>query len=114
MNGLHKLVAGRLRTEVVGPHPDVDALAAFAENALPDAERAQVLQHLGGCEDCRETLYLAAEHSPEVQPVLSFQPKPRPWLMFRWGAVAASVVIVGAAVIARYPAHRAPQQAQKQ
>jgi len=113
MNGLKKLVAGRLQTEIVEQHPDADVLTAFAENALRDVERAQILEHLGACKDCRETLYLAAEHSPEVQPVLSFQPKRRPWLMFRWGAVAASVVIVGAAVIARYPAHRAVQYSQQ-
>lgn len=114
MDGLKKLVAGRLATVAGEPHLDADVLTAFAEHALSDAEREQVLQHLGACKDCRETLHLAAEHSPEAQPVLSFQPKRRPWLMLRWGAVAASVVIVGAAVIARYPAPRAPQQLQKQ
>jgi len=113
MDGLKKLVAGRLRTEVVEQHPDADALTAFAEKALPDAERAQVLQHLGACNDCRDTLYLGTEYSPEAQPVLSFQPKRRPWLIFRWGAVAASVVIVGAAVIGRYPAHRGVAELQK-
>ena len=113
MDGLKKLVAGRLATAAVEQHPDPDVLNAFAEHALSDAERAQVLQHLGACKDCRETLHLAAEHSPEAQPVLSFQPKRRPWLMFRWGAVAASVVIVGATVIARYPARHAAQYSQK-
>jgi Carboxypeptidase regulatory-like domain/Photosynthesis system II assembly factor YCF48/Putative zinc-finger len=112
MDGLKKLVAGRLRTEVVAHHPDADVLSAFAENALSDAERVRILQHLGACNDCRETLYLAAS-APESQAVLSFQPKRRPWLMFRWGAVVASVVIVGAAVIARYPGHRPLQESQK-
>ena len=113
MDGLKKLVAGRLATVAVERHPDADVLTAFAEHALSDAEREQVLQHLGACKDCRDTLHLATEHSPEAQPVLSFQPKRRPWLMFRWGAVAASVVIVGAAVIARYPARQPLQYSQK-
>lgn len=113
MGGFKKLVAGRLATVAVEPHPDADVLTAFAEHALSDAEREQVFQHLGACKDCRETLHVAAEHSPEAQPVLSFQPKRRPWLMFKWGAVAASVVIVGAAVIARYPARQAIQYSQK-
>lgn len=113
MDGLKKLVAGRLATVAVEQHPDADVLTAFAEHALSDVEREQVLHHLGACKDCRETLHLAAEHSPEAQPVLSFQPKRRPSLMFRWGAVAASVVIVGAAVITRYPARQAVQYSQK-
>ena len=113
MDGLKKLVAGRLATAAVEQHPDPDVLNAFAEHALSDAEREQVLQHLGACKDCREALHLAADHSPEAQPVLSFQPKRRPWLMFRWAAVAASVVIVGAAVIARFPAHRTVLYSQK-
>ena len=103
MDGLKKLVTGRLQAEVVGQHPDADVLTAFAENALYDAERAQVLQHLGACNDCRETVYLAAENSPEAQKVLSFQPKLRWRLFYRWGALAASVVIVAGAIIARYP-----------
>jgi len=103
LDGLKKLVSQRWRTQAVEPHPDPDVLSAFAENALPESERAQVLQHLGACNDCRDTLYLAAEHSPQAQTVLSFQPKPRSWLMFRWGALAASVLIVAGAVIARYP-----------
>ena len=111
MDGLRKLVSGRLRTQVVGPHPDPDVLAAFAENALVQAERAQLLQHLGACDDCREILYLAAPDSAAAQKVLSFQPKRGAGLFFRWGALAASVVIVTAAVIARYPVFHARSKA---
>jgi len=110
MDGLRKLVSGRLRTQVVGPHPDPDVLAAFAENALVQGERAQLLQHLGACDDCREILYLAAPDSAAAQKVLSFQPKPRSGLVFRWGALAASLVIVGVAVTARHPQFHAARQ----
>ncbi|PYV65786.1 MAG: hypothetical protein DMG95_00810, partial [Acidobacteria bacterium] len=102
MGVLRKLVSGRLQAQAAGPHPDPDVLAAFAENALLQAERAQLLQHLGACHNCREILYLAAPDSAAAQQVLSYQPKRRSWMMFRWGALAASVVIVGVAVTARH------------
>src|SRR5437867_5551636 len=103
MDRFRKFVSGRLQVQAAGPHPDPDVLAAFAENALLDAERAQLLQHLGACHDCREILYLAAPDSAEAQKVLSFQPKRSSRLVFRWGALAASIVIVGIAVTTRYP-----------
>jgi len=102
MGVLRKLVSGRLQARAAGPHPDPDVLAAFAENALLQAERAQLLQHLGACHNCREILYLAAPDSAAAQQVLSYQPKRRLTMMFRWGALAASVVIVGVAVTARH------------
>jgi hypothetical protein len=102
MGVLRRLVSGRLQAQAAGPHPDPDVLAAFAENALLQAERAQLLQHLGACHNCREILYLAAPDSAATQQVLSYQPKRRSWMMFRWGALAASVVIVGVAVTARH------------
>ena len=102
MGVVRKLVSGRLQAQAAGPHPDPDVLAAFAENALLQAERAQLLQHLGACHNCREILYLAAPDSAAAQQVLSYQPKRRSWMMFRWGALAASVVIVGVAVTARH------------
>jgi hypothetical protein len=110
MDGLRKLVSGRLRAQAAGPHPDPDVLAAFAENALLDTERAHLLQHLGACNDCREILYLAAPDSGDAQRVLSFQPKRSTWLVFRWGTLAATVVIVGAAVVARHPLFHARSQ----
>ena len=111
MDRLRKLVSGRLQAPMAGPHPDPDVLSAFAENALVEAERAQLLQHLGACHDCREILYLAAPNYADAQKVLSFQPKRGTGLVFRWGALAASVVIVTAAVIARYPVFHARNKA---
>lgn len=37
-------------------HLDADALAAFAENALPEAARTQYVRHLADCDDCRAVL----------------------------------------------------------
>jgi hypothetical protein len=46
MDPVKKLVSGRLRAEVPGLHPDADLLSAFAEKALPERDRVQVLAHL--------------------------------------------------------------------
>src|SRR6266700_8092030 len=111
MRQFAKIVSrGLLTQQIAGLHPGPELLSAFAENALLEAERAQLLQHLGACHDCREILYLAAPDSAAAQKVLSFQPKSGSRLAFRWGALAASVVIVGAAVIARYPVFHARSQ----
>ena len=95
MDRITKLVSGRLTAQPApGPHPDVELLSAFTENALPEADRGPLLQHLGACSDCREILYLALPDSPEAQKVLVLQPRPfRRWV-FGWGAVVASVAIV--------------------
>jgi putative zinc finger protein len=89
-------------------HPDADQLTAFAEQALPSRERAVVLQHLASCSSCREVL---AFSSPS-QPVPGAAPEARPalwrWPVLRWGAVAASAVIVVAAVsLGRLEHHKA-------
>ena len=44
-----------------GFHPDAESLNAFAEQALRDRERAEVLEHLGVCARCREVVALAGE-----------------------------------------------------
>lgn len=95
MNGFTKLVSARLKTPVAGPHPDPDMLAGFAENALRDSERKQLLQHLGDCSDCREIVYLAMPDFVEAQKVLYFS-KPRWGFVTRYGMVAAAVVVAGA------------------
>jgi hypothetical protein len=102
MDPVTKLVSGRLKAEApTGPHPGAELLAAFAENALPEADRGQLLQHLGGCSDCREILYLALPDSPQTQKVLVPQLRPFTFRHFPfsrwalgWGAVVASVAIV--------------------
>jgi hypothetical protein len=96
MDHLAKLVSGRLKAQSpTGSHPGPEALTAFAENALPEAERGPLLQHLGACSDCRDILYLALPASPEAQKVLVPQPRPfmfRKWAL-GWGALVASVAV---------------------
>ena len=94
---IRKLVSGRLKKVVAdGPHPDPNLLAAFAENALSEAPRKQLLQHLGGCSDCREILYLAMPDSAVAQKVPSFKPRRFSVFAWRWGTVAASIAIATA------------------
>ena len=96
MDRMTKLVARRLSAEVpAGQHPAPELLSAFAENALSDAERGSLVQHLATCSDCREILYLALPDSQEIQKVLVPQRRPftfRRWI-FGWGALAASVAV---------------------
>ena len=42
-------------------HPNAESLSAFAEQALGERERGQVLEHLAGCGRCRQVVALARE-----------------------------------------------------
>lgn len=44
------------KNEMGGSHPDLNALAAFIDQRLSEAERAAVSTHLAGCFDCRAVL----------------------------------------------------------
>jgi hypothetical protein len=46
-------------------HPGVEDLSAFAEQALQERERCQVLAHLSGCSRCRQIVFLATEAALE-------------------------------------------------
>ncbi len=104
MEQLPKIVQRRLQTAKPGVHPDPDLLAAFAEKSLNDRERSLVLQHLAECADCRDVVALA-------MPAIDAAPAPLPsaggswwlsWPVLRWGALAACVVVVSAAVTLHY------------
>ncbi len=103
MEQLPKIVQRRLQeTARLGSHPEPDLLAAFVEKSLNDRERAQVLQHLADCVDCREVVTLA---TPEALPTPLPTAATSRWLswpVLRWGALAACVVVVSAAVTLRY------------
>lgn len=104
MNDLPKIVRERMRTAVAGDHPDPDLLTAFAEQALPARERTPLLEHLALCADCRDVLALAAapSGSAATQAKDTAVARKAPWFSFpvlRWGALAACLVIVGAAVL---------------
>jgi hypothetical protein len=98
MEQLPKIVQQRLQaTAKAGEHPDPDLLTAFAEKSLNERERAQVLQHLGQCTNCRNVVSLAM---PEIVAPFTIPARSRwlTWPVLRWGAMAACVVVVGAAV----------------
>src|SRR3989441_12076182 len=105
MADVPKIVRQRLQaTAKAGVHPDPDLLTAFAEKSLGERERPQMLEHLAQCADCREVVSLAI---PELQPAQSASAglAKSPWLrwpVLRWGALAACVVVVGAAVTLRH------------
>lgn len=111
MEQLPKIVQrGLPATQKAGNHPDPDLLTAFAEKSLTDRERVPVLQHLAECADCREVVSLAMPLL-EPAPGLSAERASRlNWPLLRWGALAACVVVVSAAVTLRYE-HRQTYEA---
>ena len=42
-------------------HPDAESLNAYAEQALPERERGQIVAHLAVCGRCRQVIFLAQE-----------------------------------------------------
>jgi len=103
MDQLPKIVQRGLReTAKPAVHPDPDLLTAFAEKSLNDRERSEVLQHLADCADCRDVLALAIPEN-ETEPLPGLERSSwLTWPMLRWGALAACVVVVGAAVTLHY------------
>lgn len=85
-------------------HPDAEALSAFAEQALGENERGEVLKHLAGCGRCRQIVALAgdvadAKFEPARQPVA-----PRTRRSWKgWALALSPIAAVGAtAAIAIY------------
>jgi hypothetical protein len=108
MEQLPKIVQGRLQeTAKPGVHPDPDLLAAFVEKSLNDRERSQVLQHLASCADCREVVTLAMPQTAPTALPTAATSRWLSWPVLRWGALAACVVVVSAAVTLRYGRHSA-------
>jgi len=105
MPELPKIVTRRLQTKAKHQaHPDPDLITAFVENSLPQRQRNQVLEHLARCGDCREIVSFSL---PEYPVAISAPERPvgsawLSWTVLRWGALAACVVIVGAAVMLRH------------
>lgn len=103
MEQLPKIVQqGLRRTAEPAVHPDPDLMTAFAEKSLTERERMDVLHHLAVCADCRDILALAMPETA-TEPLPSFKGSSwLTWPMLRWGALAACVVVVGAAVTLHY------------
>ncbi len=87
-----------------GHHPDANLLAAFAEKTLTEKERTRVLHHLAQCAECREVAAFALP-AEEAATETTRVPAGRswsPWLVLRWGAMAAVLGIL-TVVVMRHP-----------
>lgn len=102
MTNIPQFARQRMQAQPVGEHPDAGVLTAFAEHSLGAAERETVLAHLAACVVCREVVALALPENvlEEVTPVVHSWFR---WPVLRWAAVAASAVIVWAAVVVLVP-----------
>lgn len=107
MPGLPKIALARLKGKPGAPksfggpegqagfpgarHPDANLLAAFAEKTLTEKERTRVLHHLAQCADCREVAAFALPAEPAAAGPVRVAAGWRwsPWLVLRWGAMAA-------------------------
>jgi len=113
MPELPKIVMQRLQGKAWNQvHPDPDLINAFVDNSLSQRDRNQVLEHLAHCSDCREVVGLSLpQHADAVR--VGEQPAGPSWLswpVLRWGALAACVVVVGAAVTLRYESRSKARQ----
>jgi len=88
-----------------GEHPDANLLSAFVEHGLTERERAQVLDHLSRCADCRQIVALTTPELREEQlaavPTLAAR---RSWWrspLLHWAAFTAAALVVLIAVGAR-------------
>lgn len=111
MTGVPNIVKQRLQATVKpGVHPDPDLLAAFLERSLTQPEQNHILRHLSECAECREVMAVAVPEQLDVTETIRVRPSWFSWPVLRWGAVAACVVVVGAAISLHYESlttHRA-------
>lgn len=114
MQDVPKIVIQRLKAGAPGvEHPDADVLTAFAEQSLPAPERELVLQHVALCFDCREIIALALPPLEAVPAAATIPARSRwlSWPAFRWGLVAAGIVIVASLGVLQYRRSSAPSVA---
>jgi hypothetical protein len=105
MEQLPKIVKERLGLGMQAKeHPDANLLTAFSENTLTKHERTHVLEHLASCAECRNVVSLAVPDAAADSPLAPVARRPvwMSWPMLRWSAVAACLIIVGAAVRLHY------------
>ena len=69
-------------------HPGAETLAAFGEGRLPPDERARLIEHIEGCDDCVAALE-AVNETMATRNVVGF--RRRNW----WLAAAAAAVVAG-------------------
>ncbi len=103
MDKLPKSARDRLQQSgPAGAHPDANVISAFVEGALTQRERAQVIEHLAQCAECRAVAGYALPESAVVAPI----PVERTWMrwtVIRWGTLAVSAVIIAVAVLVLRP-----------
>ncbi len=102
MTELPRIVRDRLREQASGRvelHPDADLLTAFCERTLTENERLQVMAHLALCADCRHAVALAVPPETMEAAHLHAEHKSHGYGWAHWFALAASVVVVAAAVM---------------
>lgn len=76
-----------LRQNQSSDHPSAGLLAEFAERTLPACERADLLQHLAHCAECREVL--AAASTPDISKAPGIA-----WWKWRWAVAVAAASLV--------------------
>jgi hypothetical protein len=103
MHNIPNIVRERLlRATPVGNHPDADILAAFAEKALAGRDRAEIIEHLARCGECRDVLAFAL---PETETQAVIVPAHGGWLtwpVLRWGFIAAGIVAIASLGVVQY------------
>lgn len=100
-----KFAAWRLRaTAAEQIHPDADLINAFLAQSLTSRERSRILDHLACCRDCREVVALSSAQDADANGTQRHHSvfSRRSWLILRWSALAACIVVVGAAITLRY------------
>jgi len=90
-----------------GVHPDPNLISAFAEDSLPSNARAQILEHIAQCGDCREVVFLSSPDQAATLPAPVVTPSSwLTWPVLHWGAAVAAVVVVVGAVTLHRPSGR--------
>jgi hypothetical protein len=93
-------------------HLDANLLAAFAEKTLTQSERTQVLNHLAQCAECREVAaFTLPAEAAEAEPArVATGRRWTPWLILRWGAMAAVLGALTVVVILHPDMWKGPQE----
>jgi len=104
MQNVPNIVRERLRAVVPpGDHPEADLLTAFAEQSLPERERAKLMNHLARCGQCRDVIMLALPAAEETRTVTT--PVRGNWLTWptlRWAFVAAGIIAIASFAVMQY------------
>jgi len=109
MEKVPQIVSERLRAAAAAVgHPDADVLTAFSEHSLRKSERAEVVEHLARCAECREVVALALPASDQRHETVRLANEGwLTWPVLRWGFIAAGVAAMVSFGVMRYQ-HRVP------